>query len=339
MFRKSGILTEGAVRDVEVSSSRATILSQIIVLRLHYEGDACGAPASLVLKTSHPDRVAIGLNAGRREVGFYRDVVSPRSAGLVPRCFDAAYDEEARTWHLLLEDLTDTHVVPADWPMPPPLEVCEAIVEAHARHQASLWDDPRLEDLMEGWRWRDEAAATQYLERMAGQIGRFIDRLGDRLPQERRDVYARLLDHAPRLTRRFRDWGHLTIVQGDAHVWNCFLPREGGDDVRFFDWDSWRIDVGASDLAYMMAVHWYPDRRARMERSLLDRYHAALVAHGVRSYDRRALAEDYRFAVLWQTLWPVSQESYGIPPVIWWNNLERVFLAVDDLRCTELLRN
>jgi hypothetical protein len=24
----------------------------------------------------------------------------------------------------------------------------------------------------------------------------------------------------------------VTIVHGDAHVWNCFLPRDGGSDVR-----------------------------------------------------------------------------------------------------------
>jgi hypothetical protein len=27
----------------------------------------------------------------------------------------------------------------------------------------------------------------------------------------------------------------------------------------------------------------------------------------------------------------------GIPPVIWWNNLERVLLAVEDLGCRDLL--
>jgi hypothetical protein len=28
---------------------------------------------------------------------------------LVPRCFEAVWDEDARDWHLLLEDLTDSH--------------------------------------------------------------------------------------------------------------------------------------------------------------------------------------------------------------------------------------
>jgi hypothetical protein len=34
---------------------------------------------------------------------------------------------------------------------------------------------------------------------------------------------------------------------------------------------------------------------------------------------------------------PVWQLSGNIPPVIWWNNLERVLLAVDDLGCQDLL--
>ena len=87
----------------------------------------------------------------------------------------------------------------------------------------------------------------------------------------------------------------------------------------------------------MMAMHWYPDRRHRLERQLLDRYHAALLAAGVREYDRKALDDDYRWAVLWQITLPVFQAANGIPPVIWWNNLERIWLAFEDLGCRELL--
>jgi len=34
---------------------------------------------------------------------------------------------------------------------------------------------------------------------------------------------------------------------------------------------------------------------------------------------------------------PVWQAANDIPPVIWWNNFERIMLAVDDLGCRELL--
>jgi hypothetical protein len=87
----------------------------------------------------------------------------------------------------------------------------------------------------------------------------------------------------------------------------------------------------------MLAMHWYPDRRRRMEQPLLDCYHAALLESGVTGYDRVALSEDYRLAVLWQTTTPLWQAMANIPPLIWWNNLERIFLAVDDLDCRALL--
>ena len=57
----------------------------------------------------------------------------------------------------------------------------------------------------------------------------------------------------------------------------------------------------------------------------------------VRGYDRGALDDDYRWSALWHIATPVWQASINIPPVIWWNNLERILLAVDDLGCRDLL--
>jgi hypothetical protein len=210
-----------------------------------------------------------------------------------------------------------------------------SIVEARARFHAMWWDDPALGTSVGAW--SDAVATGRCLQSLRDQFTRFCDRLGDDLPRERRELYEQLLDAAPWLFARYHTHRNITIVQGDSHVWNSFLPRAGGDDVRFFDWDSWWTGVGSSDLAYMMAIHWHPDRRARLERLMLDRYHAALVSHGVDGYDRHALDEDYRLSVLRQITTPVRQTAYDIPPVIWWNNLERVLMAVDDLGCRELV--
>ena len=147
-----------------------------------------------------------------------------------------------------------------------------------------------------------------------------------------------MIDAGPRLNVRCHSHRDMTIVQGDAHVWNIFLPRtSGSDDIRIFDWPAWRVDVVTNDLAYMMALHWFPDHRRRFERHLLDRYHAALVAHGVTGYDRHALDEDYRLSVLWQIATPVWQAANDIPSWIWCNHVERIFMAIDDLGCRDLL--
>jgi Ecdysteroid kinase-like family len=335
-LRATGALGEAQVSDVAVESSRDTILSRIMRLRLTYGGPAGKAPRSLIFKTAHPDRIDDALNAGRQEVAFYQRIAPLMAPGIVPRCFEAHRDSETRAWHLLLEDLTDTHAVATQWPLPPTRLQCGAIIRAHARLHASWWDSPQLG--VSVGTWLDPDAMDLQMQRVAADLQRFADRVGDLLSAERRRLYERLLACAPRLQQRYHSHRNFTITQGDAHVWNTFLPRdERSDDARLFDWDSWRLDVATRDLAYMIALHWYPDRRRAMERALLDEYHETLVAHGVRGYDRSALDADYRASVLWQITTPLWQATNGIPPVIWWNGLERIMLAVDDLDCRALL--
>jgi Ecdysteroid kinase-like family len=337
-LRRAGVLGEGHVNNVTVESSRDTILSRIVRVSLNYSGAAGDAPRSLIYKTSHPDRVgdALCAIAGRQEVAFY-DQIAPMmaAANLVPRCFQAHRDAETNVWHLLLEDLTETHAIPTRW-LPPSRKQCGAIVRAHARLHASWWDSPHLG--VSVGTWLAAEAMDQQMQRVADDFQRFADSAGDLLSRERRRLYEQLLKSAPRLLQRYHSHQNFTITQGDAHVCNIFLPKDHqSDDARLFDWDAWRLEVASRDLAYMIAMHWYPDRRKEMESSLLDEYHDTLVAHGVQGYDRRALEADYRLSVLWRITTPVWQAVYNIPAVIWWNNLERIMLAVDDLDCRSLL--
>jgi hypothetical protein len=334
-LRHAGALGEGQVSAVEAENPRSTVLSRIVRLRLAYEGEAEGAPPTLIFKTGLPERLTGGWNAGRQEVEFYAKVAAATPPGIVPRCFEAEWNPHTNDWRLHLEDLGDSHKIVTTWPLPPTLAECETILRAWARFHGHWWDDLRLGESIGGW--GDAEAVDHYLRRVADKVAQFEERLGDRLPRERRDLYHSMLDRAPRLLKRTDSRRAVTIVHGDAHVWNCFLPRDGGSDIRLFDWDGWRLGVATDDLAYMMAVHWYPDRRRRMERPLLDAYHAALLTQGVGSYDRRALDDDYRLSALWHIMTPAWQAAANIPTVIWWNNFERIHLAVEDLGCRELL--
>jgi len=122
VLRKSGVLDGTAVREVIAQSSRDTLVSRIIRLALSYDGPAPGAPRSLIMKVAHADYASTLWNAGRQEVAFYRDVAPLMPAGLVPFCFDSSWNDETHAWHLLLEDLTDTHQVGTAWPVPPTFE-------------------------------------------------------------------------------------------------------------------------------------------------------------------------------------------------------------------------
>jgi thiamine kinase-like enzyme len=220
--------------------------------------------------------------------------------------------------------------------LPPPFLQCESIARAQARFHATWWDNPLLGASVGSWRSTDYF--DQELRNFAEKFAHFIDRFGEIMPPKRRVLYHRLVDQAPRLPLRYHSHRNLTIIHGDAHSWNFFLPRNGDrENVRLIDWESWSIDTATDDLAYMMAMLWYPDRRRQMEPLLLDLYHATLLDNGVSGYDRQMLDEDYRLSALWLITRPVAQAANNIPPRVWWNNLERIMLAVDDLGCRNLL--
>jgi hypothetical protein len=141
VIRRSGGLGEGRVLDVVVESSDPTLLSRIIRLRLTYEA-AVDAPSSLILRLGSPLASATSRDQGRQEVEFYNKVAAVISTRLVPRCFEAVWDPDTKAWHLLLEDLTNSHIIAITWPQPPTMEQCERILHALARLHAEWWDDP-----------------------------------------------------------------------------------------------------------------------------------------------------------------------------------------------------
>jgi hypothetical protein len=332
---RCGVLEDLRVKDVTIISDRPTLMSRVIRLRLTYDGPANASPGSLIVKTGRPEQRGSEWSNGSQEVAFYSDVAPSLPAGLVPRCFEAHQADATTPWHLVLEDLTETHALATEWPLPPSEAHCRTIVAALGRLHAAWWDDPRLGVSVGAW--LDDAAMDRFIRQVAAHFEAFADRLSDELSGERRAFYERVMAAAPRLHKRYLGRRNITLTHGDAHVWNCFLPRKRSDDVRWFDWDGWRIRVPANDLAYTMAIHWYPERRQRLERALLDHYHSVLLENGVRSYSRIDLQQDYRLSVLWQTVTPVFQAGLKLPPVIWWNNFQRIMAAVEDLGCLELL--
>jgi hypothetical protein len=326
-LRASGALPFGRVTAIHSEERRPMLVSTIMPLRVEYSPDApAEAPTRLLLKSSRD-----GLDArlqslvGEREVAFYTQAAPLMPSGPLPRCYDA--EHSSGRFHLLLEDLSETHMVVTQWPLPPSVEACERIVETWAVFHAFWWRHPRLG--REIGAFLDEAALAKMGADYRGRYERFAETLGDRLGSGARAVYARALDGRDRLFTPKRLYATYTLVHGDAHVWNLLYPRDdAASGIRLIDWDAWRIGRGAFDLAYMMALHWYPERRARLEAALIERYHAGLLAHGVTDYSLDQLWEDYRLAVIGHLATPVWHQSYGLPPAIWWPHLHRILAAL-----------
>ena len=335
-LRESGVLPRGRVLAVDAGESRPALVSTAAPLRLEYSPDTPEeAPRRLFLKATRGGLDPGLQSVGQREVAFYRHAAPLMPGGPIPRCYDGQFVDG--NFHLLLEDLSETHTVITAWPLPPSEEACERIIDTWASFHAFWWRHPSLG--RDVGTFLDEAAlatiGADYRERYA----RFASTLGDRLWPAARAIYARVHDARDRLITPARLYATYTIGHGDAHVWNLLYPREGVSAARIFliDWDTWRIGRAAADLAYMMAVHWYPERRARLEARFLERYHTGLCAHGVTGYSLERLWEDYRLSVIGQLAIPVWQQTVGIPPWVWWPHLHRIIAAFEDLDCAAYL--
>ncbi len=261
----------GRVVAVVEESPRTTLISTLRRWRLEYAGDAAGAPAHVLLKAPRTDGAVSFVDQGRREAAFYTTVAPLSPGALLPQCFDVVCSDGGELTDVLLEDLSSTHRVLTDWPLPPTRDHCEQLLDAYARFHAAWWDHDALGVSI--GRFTTDAEFDQYRTRLAESWASFRAMVGDRLSPERAERISRFLDAMPRLLGRYRSRRHLTIVHGDAHVWNALIPHDAAETVRLIDWAGWRIGIATGDLAYMMALHWYPERRARLEQPLLRYYH------------------------------------------------------------------
>jgi thiamine kinase-like enzyme len=321
---------------VDAGPPRATLVSTVTALRVEYSPDApAESRARLFLKPSM-DRLDPDLQPviGEREVAFYRHAAPLMPAGSIPRCYDAEF--AGGRFHLLLEDLSETHAIITPWPLPPTEEACERIIDAWAAFHAFWWRHPSLGKDVGAF--LDDAAMAKLTVEYRERFARFAGALGDRFPPAALAIYARVNAVRDQLITPARLYANYTIVHGDAHVWNLLYPKDAAaGGIRLIDWDNWRIGRAAADRAYMMAVHWDPERRARLEALFLDRYHAGLCARGVTGYSLERLWEDYRLSVIGHLSIPVWQQTLGIPAAIWWSHLHRVVAAFEDLDCAFLL--
>ena len=340
VLRENGYLPQGQVVDVQPKPGPKAV-SLIIPLQVRYSEDAPNsAPSRLILKISKP----FWKSESPKEIEFYQSIANSVTDLPIIRCYQAVYSPDLGQFHLLLEDLSETHFPHPPSQLPPLKAYSEQIVDALARLHAFWWDDARVGKpigKLPAEATAQSDVATELAHWAEKMLPDFVDFLGDRLSEERRKIFESALVSLPRqLSTRLATGKGLTLIHGDIHIGNFLYPHNPNrDTVRILDWKSWSIDIGADDLAHMMAIFWFPERRSRLEQELLRRYYSHVVEYGVIEYDWPECWYDYRLSVIRYLFYPMWQWSKGASADIWWNHLERVMLAFQDLRCTELLDN
>lgn len=332
-LRRSGTLQYGTITDVQIELEIESTTSTLAFLTAAYSSDApANLPRQIVIKSplNRPSVRAEGVG----EVEFYRRLSPVLGTPPLVRCLAALEDGEGEAGTIVLEDLRATHDHPP-WPLPPSLSQCEIALDALARVHSQLWDAPTLGTGV--GQFHTPESLTSMVHGIAAHLPAFIDDLGDRLTIEGRHIYERVFSSSLRPWMRLVERRALTIIHGDAHTWNFLFPRSGAGPAFLIDWQLWHIDLGARDLAFFMALHWYPSRRREFERPFIKYYYERLLVYGIENYSFDELWLDYRRCVVRNLTIPIIFWNRGMKPEGWWHRLECALTAYRDLDCEELL--
>ena len=325
-LRDAGTMPRGVITDVSIELEHETPISKLVFLTVTYSTESEPAlPRSLTVKwpqIRHEDS----------EVQFYRQLAPSIAAPPVVRCLAAVQDFDTNI--LVLEDLRASHDHPV-WPLPPSSADCERAVAALAQIHAQWWESPALGHAI--GKLHTHESLTGMVHGVAAHLPAFMDGFGASLTLEARKTYERVFSSTLKPWLRITDPHALTIIHGDAHTWNFLFPRSGEGAAFVIDWQLWHVDVGARDLAYLIALHWYPSQRRELEQSLLRHYHEQLMTHGVKNYSFDELWLDYRRGAVRNLTMPIIFWNQGMAVERWWPRLECALASYRDLECEELL--
>lgn len=323
------------VTDIQVLDSRTTHVSTVYKLAVRFTEANADYPTRLFLKLSNPD---FQWNDDK-EIVFYRDIMArltgnSRSWINVP-CYSVGYDPITKRSHLLLQDLSETYFARSEIEQPT-VRHYEWGIDGLAALHGYWWEHPLLGvQIGERLTEKDVRGAEENAQRSCAA---FLDFMDSRLSEAQRAILAQATMHWPdrRRARVIAGQG-ITLVHRDLHPGN-FLYRRNRPETVIIDWQSWRVDTGTDDLAYMMACHWEAEQRATLELGLLKRYHEGLIAHDVKGYDWHDLWYDYKASIvrclsfLIRAWSPAQWERQW-----WWQRLQRGMLAFEQFHCENIL--
>jgi len=293
----SGALTNGAVASLELGGGQGN-WSTHATLTVKYTDEAHGAlPRRLFLKMVNTD-LGDDETFGDSEVAFYK-----RDYGDVPNApllnwYDASYSEELNRYHILVDDVSDTHIEAAQ--KQPTLEYGLALAEGLATLHARWWGAKRLAEA--GAPIHDSEFIQRFIDIAEPGVGHIIKRFSTELEPHWPDLLHTLYGKHPRaIIDRVTDLNGFSIIHGDVGQNNILVPRDGERPIYIIDRQpfNWSLTtwLGAYDLAYAMVLDWPVETRRQLEISVLKRYHAHLLANGVRDYSWDQLFYDYRLCV------------------------------------------
>lgn len=273
-------------------------------------------------------------NIGKAEVEFYSKVASEMTKPPLVRCFDAAFDAETGRSHILMEDLSATHCQP-EQNFAPSESLTYLAIETLAKAHSVWWNRRELGTAI--GKLFDQKTLDAFVTDLEHSVSDFIESSGVSLTSDERQAYRSMLNNADRIWGRLMDPTNLTVTQGDCHWWNFLYPIDSETNtVRIFDWHLWHVDLGARDLAFLLALGGFAEPRPELEDELLEHYYSTLISNGVSNYELDDLVHDYRCSAIRNLNIPIIFWTQGKHESTWNTALRRAFDSFDRLRCSKL---
>ncbi len=320
----AGYLSQGRVVAVHAVVVE-TPASEARRLILEYSDDA---PDDL------PRQVFIKFSDRHSELDFFQTVApDTKDINMLPP-LAAEFWPEQNMGFLLFLDIADQYISGEGNEDLSEEVVFDQIIAPLTRLHAQWWDHPKLAGEI-------GAVAQDVFSFVFGVAQEAFDEfaVAANLSGEQIAFYQRLLAGwpFPALAERLRSGWHLTVVHGDVHFGNILFPHDpSANQILLIDWAAWHINMGANDLAYLVAFG-PPEWRLFHEARLVALYYKLLCEQGVTGYSWAQCWQDYRMAALAQMLWPVFWWAYDIPEEIWRETLTNSWATYRELGLGDLL--
>ena len=289
-------VADGAVRHIERQPLQvASAAGDLARLSLTYEPEGARGPVTVIAKapggseTQQAMNAALGLFARERFV--YAELAGALTVRLPP-CYHPG--DEDRREPMLLGDLRELRM--GDQVRGLDSGDAERLVDALARLHATFWEvDPpggggRLVS------WTDPGIGAMLTQLVTSGVGALRQQYTGRVGP---GVIARIEELAPdwsKVLQRCAE-GPQTLVHNDFRLDNVFFEADGEPVV--IDWQLAGRCRGTQDLAYLLSGSMATEKLRGCWEELVQRYHARLVAHGVRGYGLDECRYHYRQSVVY----------------------------------------
>jgi len=262
---------------------------------------------------------------GRSEVDYYVHTFAGLADPPLVRCHHAAADDTH--YHLLLDDLADTHRNQDDVPVTPGYG--RGLVESLARLHAHRWTRHAI----------DGAAIQASLRVPLAGLAAMLDAMADGFSTAERERVAAVFDGLPQaLARRAGNPAGYSWVHGDLNPGNILAPAAAPGPVLLIDHQPFagspRADqLAMSDLAHAMVLWWPEDACRTWAWPLVEHWHGRLQSLGVGYASAAQLREDWRLCVAQTLAVPASRcaepGAVATHRGLWQMHLRRALSALD----------